>query len=302
MLTQSNPIVDKAYLIPWSLLFLALLLLIVAMTRFVLGRIIARAVAHLREQDQRQVTEEREGLRSSLQDLLKRLYKLQFVDESQPDLCNDALLLFNREKVTLIVALEMLAQALSTNDFAALLAGFTKAVKDLEGVEGQVKSALHSEQWLDGRGANALMTSVCPVALGHILVFQEEALEQWMDWIRFTFFSKKQFLLHRLQQCIVEEGIYTAIAKRKLAQSAAADVTGEFRKVLILWATSAAIRLVLRRKRICRIEHLTPYEMMPMLDDIFISMQINSFEEKLQKRITQLSATLQDACNQTNGS
>jgi hypothetical protein len=194
----------------------------------------------------------------------------------------------------------MLAQALSTNDFAALLAGFTRAVKDLEGVEGQVKSALRSEQWWNGSDANALMTSVCPVALGHILVFQEEAVEQWTDWIRFSFFSKKQFLLHCLQQCIVEEGFYTAIAKRKLAQSAAADVTGEFRKVLILWATSAAIRLVLRRKRVCRIEHLTPYDVMPLLDDIFISMHSNSFEEKLQKRITQLSVTLQDACDHSN--
>jgi len=77
--------------------------------------------------------------------------------------------------------------------------------------------------------------------------FQEDAIDQWTRLAVYAMDSRKQFLLEYLQQCMVDEGMCKHIIERKLTEGS--DVSREFRKVLILWSSCAAIRCILKIRK-----------------------------------------------------
>jgi hypothetical protein len=207
----------------------------------------------------------------------------------------DYLQLLQTEAAVLVRGVKLVLHTLPDHGAAqSLLEKLQTWVQELESHSAHAQS----ERWWQERDVHGLLASACPVALGHILVFQEEAIEQWVDWIGYSFFSKKQILLQFLQQSIVEEGVYTAIAEKKLIARPDADVTNEFRKVLILWSTSAAIRLVLKVKRESKDLSLSSQDVVHLLDTLS-SQQVSPFIEELHARTSHLSALLQDACIHT---
>jgi hypothetical protein len=222
----------------------------------------------------------REALRVGLLALLDQLANMQLTcDEKHP---------LHAEKAALMIAIELVMDKDSHK-----LDGFTKWYKELEVADSNERS----NQWWRERG----VLLGCSVALGHVLVFQDQAVEQWVDFIGYSLSSKKQFLLQTLQQCLIEEGVYTAIAKRKLAHNSGADVTNEFRKVLILWSTSAAIRLILKMRKEGVNRRLSFLEEMQVFDSIS-GQYMYPFIGSLHARTSQLCALLRDACVQTYAS